>query len=492
VSLDFEVDRNHTLALYLQITEQIKDRISDGRLPANTRLPTVRQLAMDLGVTRLTIQNAYSTLQEKGWIEATVGRGTFVSNNIRARRPALPAAHYLTPDSVIDNLLQVSEVVGFRSLASAYPDPKLFPADEFWGTFAELRAQVEEITSYGSSQGDPTLRVEIAKMLVERDMHVMPDEILVTAGATQGLALTAQALAHPGEHVLVEEPTYLGLLHTLKAHGLIPVGVPLESTGPKLDILERLIVQYRPRFFYTIPNYQNPTGICMAAEVRTGLLAIAQRHGLLIIEDDIYARLAYDGPSPTSLMAVDTAGLVVHVSSFSKTLMPGLRLGYVIAPAPLREKLHSLRRAVDLCSPPFLQRALALFLRSGGFRRHMRRVLPIYRERRDAFCDAMRTYMPPAVCWHQPGGGFCAWLSLPRVPAMADLPQAALQQGWAYAPGEVFLTQPSAQCHLRLCFGNQTPESIRSGIAMLARLIRERLDVVTIPIPPQNDWMPLV
>lgn len=492
MSLELKVDRTHSLALYQQIVEQLKDRICAGRLPAGTRLPTVRQLAADLGVTRLTVQTAYGALQEAGWIESTVGRGTFVSHSLRPNTFGRALTANSSSDAVIGEILQVNQIIGLRSFASASPDPHLFPTDDFWQALAAQQKDILAATSYVSSQGDPQLRIEISRDLEDRGVRAAPDEILVVAGVTQGLSLVAQTIADPGDRVLVEQPTYLGLLNTLQATGLQPIGVPLDEDGPILEELERLIIQQRPRFFYTVPTYQNPTGGCIAPSRRQAVVDLTAAHGVTLVEDDIYGRLAYDGAAPLPLKTLDQADNVVYVSSYSKTLMPGLRLGYVVSPPRLAERLISLRRAADLCSPPLLQRALTQFLRQGGMRRHLRRVLPLYRERRDAFARACARYLPAEVQWRAPQGGFCTWLTLPNDRDFTDLEQAFLAQGWAVTPGDVFLADPQSQKSLRLCFGSQPPEAITAGIEVLGRLIHDRIHGRNRIRPVTPDWTPLV
>ncbi len=482
--------------LYRQIGAQIKEAIAEGRLPAGAQLPTVRQLAAELGVTRLTVQTAYAELQSGGWLEATVGRGTFVSAQatMQPRWNAVNGA--ATPAAVIGDILQMGQVQGMRSLASASPDPELFPEAEFWASLDAQRAHTALVGGYGPAQGDAILRIELAAHLSERGVEVAPDDVLVVAGVTQGVALAAQALAQPGESVLVEQPTYVGFLHQLRARGLQPVAVPVDADGPSLEVVAQLAAQQRIRFFYTIPSFQNPTGACMPAPARQALVALAETHGFTLVEDDLYAPLAYAEPAPPALKAFDHRGAVVYVNSFSKTLMPGLRLGYMVAPAALLDRLVSLRLAADLGSPPLLQRTLAGFLHGGGLRRHLKRVLPLYGARRDAMLQALRQTMPASVTWTAPSGGLCCWLTLPRRRALADLPQLLVEQGWAAAPGEVFLAQPAADLHLRLSFGTLPPEAIRRGVETLARIVREQLaqpaNERENPIGNGSDWTPLV
>ena len=490
MSLDFQLDRTNPVALYQQISEHLKARIGDGRLPAGARLPTVRQLASDLGVTRLTIQNAYSELQTAGWIESTVGRGTYVSHDVNGHSFGRGMVA-LTPDGVINDILQVNHIVGLRSMASASPDARLFPAEEFWATLAELQSDAVAMVSYSSSQGDPQLRVAISEDLAERGIDVTPDEVLVVAGVTQGLALISRTLAQVGDTILVEQPTYLGLLHTLKLHGVHAVGVSMDEQGPNLSEMEQAILQHRPRFFYTVPTFQNPTGLCMSLDRRLAVLELCANYGVMVVEDDIYGRLAYDAPSPPPLYSLDTRGQVIYVGSYSKVLMPGLRLGFVVAPQRWADRLLSLRRATDLCSPTLLQRTLAHFLHNGGLKRHLRRVLPIYRERRNTLVTSLQRNLPPSIQWHQPQGGFCAWLTMPSYHPFSDLEQALLRQGWAVTPGEVFLADASAQKSVRICYGTLTPDAINDGVNAVSLAIRERLSAAE-PAIRRGNWTPLV
>lgn len=486
------LNRTEGAPLYRQIGAQIKEAIADGRLPAGAQLPTVRQLAAELGVTRLTVQTAYAELQSGGWLEATVGRGTFVSSQT-ATQPRWSAVNgAATPAAVIGDILQMGQTQGLRSLASASPDPALFPESEFWASMEAQRPHAALVAGYGPAQGDALLRIELAAHLSERGVEVTPDDVLVVAGVTQGVALAAQALAQPGESVLVEQPTYVGFLHQLRARGLQPVAVPVDADGPSPEMVAQLAAQHRIRFFYTIPSFQNPTGCCTTPARKAQLLELADRLDFYIIEDDLYGWLAYDDAPPAPLKAADANQRVLYVTSFSKTLMPGLRLGMLVAPPALRERLTALRIAADLGSPLLLQRTLATFLHRGDFRRHLRRMLPVYRQRRDATLRAFDAFMPAGVQWTRPHGGLCCWLTLPHHPAMADVPRLVLQQGWAVAPGSVFLPEESANQHLRVCFGALPAESIRRGVEVLGGVISQQLARVSPKATTLDEWLPLL
>lgn len=488
MSLNLTLNRDTKLALYRQIAEQIKTQIGNGRLPANTRLPTVRKLAKDLSVTRLTIQNAYSELQADGWIEATVGRGTYVSPSVQRMSLQPTIGQYLTPDSALSDMLEINQIVGVRSMAMAHPDPSLFPTNEFWEHLNRLRPNAAQLFSYGPIQGDTELRVQVANLLNEKQITAVPEDIIITSGTMQAITLIVQAITNPGDTVLVDEPTFLGTLNILKAQRLNWHAVPLNEDGPDLEALEHALQKYRPRFYYTIPNFHNPTGISMSQETRLAIITLAEKYSCTIIDDNIYGPISFDGPEPLPLKALDKTGRVIYISGFSKALMPGLRIGYLVAPPHLRTRLLTLRRSTDLCSPELTQRALAHFLQDGGLKRHLKRVIPAYKERRDALMETLALHMPKTVQWTHPTGGFCCWVTLPYYFERGELYQVALQNGFAFTPGEAYLLEDDQYDHFRLCFGNQSTAGIRSGIRLLADLIRQRITEGKQP----SSWIPVV
>jgi DNA-binding transcriptional MocR family regulator len=488
MTIDLSIDRQSKTAVYQQIAEQIKTQISNGSLPPNTRLPTVRKLATLVGVTRLTAQNAYAELQADGWLEATVGRGTFVSSAVQPMRMTPQVGQFLTPDHAVDDMISLSKVLGVRSMAMAQPDAALFPIDEFWHHLDRLKPAAGELFGYGAIQGDADLRVEVAKMMGEVGITAVPGDILITGGAMQSVNLLSQALAKPGDTVLVEQPTFLGTLHILETQGLDWVGIPFDGAGPNLAALEQSLKTHKPAFYYTVPNFHNPTGISMDLPRRNGVLALMEAYDCVVVEDDIYGALAFDGPQPLPLKALDTENRVIYLSSFSKSFMPGLRTGYLLMPEPLQTRLLSLRRANDLCGPALTHRALAHFIRDGGLKRHLKRVLPVYRERRDALMSALASEMPAGVTWTRPEGGFCTWVTMPRLFGSGELYRLALESGFAFTPGEAYLLDDPDKEFMRLCFGSQTPAGIRAGVAFLGDLIRRQLEEEK----RQAAWLPII
>ncbi len=475
MSLAVSINRDASLPIYQQIAEQIKTYISNGRLPPGSRLPTVRQMAKNVGVTRLTVQNAYGELQADGWVESTVGRGTYVSQGIQPHTSLSSVGQYLTADGVLSDMMNINQMVGVRSLALAHPDENFFPTDEFWQHMMRLQPEAARLMGYGSIQGDAQLRVAITNLLSEKGIDALPEQIVITSGAMQAITLLARALAKPGDTAIVEQPTFLGTLNILEVHHLHPLGVSVDEDGLDLDELEQLVRRHRPRFLYTIATFHNPTGYYLSAERRRRLVQLARVYDFYIIEDGIYSNLAYDEAPPPPLATFDDHGRVIYLSSFSKELMPGLRAGYIVASDPaLRKQLLRIRRGTDLCDPIFTQRALAHFVNDGGLKRHLKRVIPLYRERRDTLIDSLRKFMPEEVEWTYPSGGFCSWVSLPSYFAPGEFYRTALRHGLAFTPGDAYEMRSGTTEYLRLCFGNQNTAAIRAGVELLSQLIKQQ------------------
>lgn len=493
--MQIDLDRKRREPLYQQLARSIQQRIRSGALPAGTRLPTVRQLAQQLNITRLTVHSAYAELQSGGWIEATVGRGTFVAQRIDAllTPPQAALGREVTPAGMLADILHMTQIPGLMGLAKADPAVELFPLRN-WQRANEmaLAAGGPELLSYTTAQGDLRLRAALAELVRERGLSAGPDEIVVTAGVSQGMSLIAEILARPGDTVFVEQPTYLGLLNILAARGIQAVGLPIDSEGLVVDALAEALETQRVAFLYTIPTFQNPTGVCMSPARRAALLDLAARHELLIVEDDIYGRLGYEGAPPPALKADDRRGHVIYLSSFSKSLMSGLRMGYAVAAPALVRRLVLARQAQDLCSPPLTQRALATFIEEGWLHAHIRRMLPRYRERRDALLRAMERFFPAGVFWTRPQGGFAAWVTLPFGLSVADLYLSAIGRGVAFAPGDVFNAAPDARPHLRLCYGAESPERITEAVTVLGALLRERGPCQTLPLADPGEYVPIV
>jgi DNA-binding transcriptional MocR family regulator len=490
--MQITLDRNGSLPLYSQLASEIQQRIKSGTLPPGSRLPTIRALAQQLNVTRLTIHTAYNELQADGWIESTVGRGTFVA--VQNTLPVSPAdlGSEVSVGGVLNDMLRMAQMPGIHSFAMADAAPELLPQREFRRALDDALTDGAALLSYGTSHGDPVLRSALVPVLAERGVQASPDEIMITSGVTQGLSLIAHTLAKPGDTVVVERPTYLGALNIFAQAGLRVLAVPCDEDGLDTRALEQVLETQRPRFIYTVPTFQNPTGCTMSPQRRAHLLELAQRYHTPVVEDDIYASLSFDGPVPPALAANDKQNLVIYASSFSKILLPGLRIGYLVAAPHWIARFVQAKQAADLCSPMLLQRTLAIFLQRGWLGSHLRRVLPAYRARRDALLDAMARYFPSGVRWTEPRGGFCVWVSLPTHLSVTDLYMASVERRVAFAPGDVFFADPSPRPYMRLAFSTMAPEHMAEAVRIMGDIIGSQMQRRSFVNESPAEYIPIV
>ncbi|TDQ44291.1 PLP-dependent aminotransferase family protein [Tepidicella xavieri] len=407
-------------------------------------------------------------------------------------------AHKMNP-SVIREILKVTERPGIISLAGGLPSPKTFPVEVFAEACAKvLRDDGRAALQYAASEGLPALREQVAAML---PWPVDPAQILITTGSQQGLDLVAKVLIDPGSRVLVETPTYLGALQAFTPMEPLIEGVASDDEGPVLQDLRhalgvaddpadappapdrRRLLRLDldpghdfPRFMYLLPNFQNPTGRSMSEARRAALSAEAQRLGLPIVEDNPYGDLWFDNPPPAPLTARHPQGCV-YLGSFSKVLAPGLRLGFVVAPAALYPKLLQAKQAADLHTPSFNQRVVAEVLKNGFLERHVPTIRALYRAQRDAMLASLDHEMQGlGVSWNRPDGGMFLWVRLPEGMSAIELLPRAVDKGVAFVPGAAFYADHADLRTLRLSFVTATAEQIQAGVAALAQAVREQQD----------------
>jgi len=486
--MHIRLQRDAKRPLYLQIKDQLEEEIEAGTLLPGTKLPATRTLADELDVSRITVSNAYAELEVEGLAEGRVGSGTFVRNPSSAEHP-LPGENpfdwrttLLRPSGVsasgmLADMLHLAQQPDLISFALGAPATDLLPVRPFRRSINRvLRRDGATALQYDDAVGYRPLRRAIAQRLSRTGPETRSNEVLITSGSQQGLDLATRVLAKPGIPVVTESPTYLGALDVFQSHGLDVVGVPVDDQGMRLDRLERVLDHHQSRLIYTITAFHNPTGTTMAEERRRGLLELADRYGAAVLEDGIGSELNYGGPLPPRLRALDEGHRVVFVNSFSKALLPGIRLGYLVASGPLREGLVAAKRATDLFTSSLLQRALYDFLAEGHLEPHLETVRAAYARRRDAMLDALSRYLPDGTRWTRPTGGLWLWVTLPRSIDTAQLYLTALDHGVAFAVGAVFFPQHPTSSSLRLNFAAHPVARIDEGLRRLGGAIREELD----------------
>jgi DNA-binding transcriptional MocR family regulator len=370
------------------------------------------------------------------------------------------------------------------ALTAGVPAPELYPRSAFLQIIvALLRSGDHELLGPCATAGHRPLREVIAKRMSQEGAPVTWDQILVTTGSQQGLDLLARAFLEPGDGVIIEAPTYLGALGTFGAAGARLLSVPLDEGGLRLDILEGLLARHRPKLIYTLPTFQNPSGVTQDLERRLGLLALAARYGVPVVEDDPYGPLYFHEPPPPTLKALDQRGSVIYLGTFSKIMFPGLRLGWIAAPRPVIERLARIKQRIDLYGNSLAQWATAAFIEAGHLEEHLAHVRSLYLRRRDAMVAALAEHCPD-LRYRVPDGGFNLWCHLPRDLKSRDLLAEAGQRGVAFAPGELFYAEGGGEHALRLNFSSQPESRIREGIVRLGQALEAlRARVAEAPTP---------
>ncbi|MET7650334.1 MULTISPECIES: PLP-dependent aminotransferase family protein [unclassified Streptomyces] len=383
--------------------------------------------------------------------------------------PPLAARVRSIGGSPVRDILAVTARPGMINFAGGLPAPELFDRE---GVAAAFRYALEEAPAqalqYATTEGEPILRERLAARTTARGLPTTADDLLVTTGSQQALSLLATALLDPGDTVLVEAPCYLAALQVFGLAGARIVPVPGDADGPDPEALAELVVRERPKLLYTVPNFQNPTGRTLPAERRAALASVAARHGLWIIEDDPYGELRYDGERVAWIAAhPDAHDRTVLLGSFSKVMAPGIRLGWLRAPAELRRACAVAKQAADLHTPTVNQLAAARYLAAFDLDAHVARVAAVYRERRDAMLAGLAEALPEGSVWTRPEGGMFLWARLPESYDTTALLPRVVAQDVAYVPGAPFYAGEPDRSTLRLCFVTQTPEEIAEGLRRL-------------------------
>jgi len=482
------LDRQSAIPLYQQIESYLRQGILSGSLPADTRLPACRQLAHDLGINRTTVENAYAELEADGLVFSRMGSGTYVlpanplptitKNNLDAPLPlwqqSLRDRDIVSKSDMVDEMLAAAGHPCPISFASGISDARQFPVEEFRKVLQTvMRRDKIAALEYGERTGYAPLRQGIAQILASQGLQAHPENILITAGSQQAIFLVAQVLLKPGDIILVEDPTYSAALDLFRTLGFQIVGIPMDGQGMQVEKLEKLLQQHHPKLIYTVPNFHNPTGTCLSSARRRQLIVLADRYNVPILEDDFVGDLRYEGHSQPSLKALDPGGQVIYVSTFSKMLMPGLRVGFIVADGPVFESLLNFKRLSDLATSTLIQRALDTYVTIGRYQAYLRRSGQTFRKRRDAMLDAINRHLPPSVFFDPPKGGLFVWLKLPQSLSAEKLLPVACKEGVAFAPGNLFFTDgASGDEWLRLNFASQTEEDIEEGIKRLGGAMR--------------------
>lgn len=457
--------------IYQQLAQYFRLQIESGRMAPGDRLPPTRDLARQLNVARISVVNAYAQLQADGLIAAHPGRGTFVTGG---RSPGSGAGSAWPPPGALNismrEMTRLARQPGVIAFSGGTPPEEFLPVEALRHAInVVLDRDGAAAVTYEESEGYLPLRSGVGEYVSSLGIRCHPDEVLITGGAQQALDLVVQTLLSEGDRLLTSNPTYLGMLDIAHVHRVIPVGIPLDAQGLRMDALEEAIREHQPGLIYVAPTHHNPTGTVMPLYRRRQLLMLAKRYNVPILEDAVYHELGYHDAPPPPLKALDEDGLVLHASGFSKILLPGTRIGYLIADGTIRDRLARVKYAADVCTPGLNQRAMHVYLASGALIGHLNRVRSELRMRCAAACAAAKKYLPPGSVWNEPTGGLYLWIKLPDDgPTAAELYVTAIHHGVAYAIGTLFHTDGSGNRHIRLNFAAHPPARIEEGFKRLS------------------------
>lgn len=385
-----------------------------------------------------------------------------------------------TGDSLIRDLLKLSRTgKSVISFAGGFPDPSTFPVEELRDVTRDILAAGAALAlQYGPTEGDPNLRDALIPWMAKDGITATRDNIVITTGSQQALDMMGKVFLESGDVVVVELPSYLGGLQAFRPYGVELLGVPQDDQGIDPVRLGELLANLRrqgrkPKFLYAVPDFQNPSGITWTGERRERLLDLAREFDTLVVEDNPYREMRFVGTAPPPIYGLDRTGRTIYLSTFSKTLAPGLRIGWVTAPEPVITQCVAVKQGMDLCGPAFTQAIAAELLRRGHLQRRLAGTVALYRRKCQAMVDALAREMPNGVSWTKPEGGLFLWVRLPEgMDAGAMLKTAVTEEAVMYVPGGAFHADGSGRNTMRLNFSYPSEDEIRSGIARLAALVR--------------------
>lgn len=382
--------------------------------------------------------------------------------------------------SAMRDLMALTERADVISLAGGMPDTSTFPPDSYASLMGAVAAgSCARALQYGPTEGLGVLKRCILEVMGAEGLSADPEEVLVTTGGQQVIDLACKTLIDPGDVIVCEAPTYPGAVPTFCAYQAQVVQVPIDREGMRTDELADTLQRLedagrRPKFIYTVPNFHNPAGVTLSRRRREQLVAIAAERELLVLEDNPYGLLRYEGEALPTLRSMQR-DFVIYASTFSKILSPGVRLGWAVAPAPVLAKMNIGKQSSDLCSSSISQYFVAAYFEAGAWEDYVRSLIEIYRRRRDVMLDALAEHLPREACWTHPEGGLFVWVTLPDYIDTTDLLARALEEHVAFVPGRAAYLDGRGGSEMRLNFSGVSEEEIREGVRRIGEIVREQV-----------------
>lgn len=468
---------------YEALAEDLAQSITTGTFKPGERLPSVRQASRAWQVSATTVFEAYYLLEARGLVRARERSGYYVASGGHAPAPEaaglvgeLDCALPVRVDELVYACLAASRDRGMIPLGSAFPSPQLLPLARLARTLARGAAAMDPWSTVDDiGPGSEALRRQIAQRYLADGMQVQAEDIILTNGAFEALDLCLRAVTRPGDAVLVESPTFYGALQALERCGLKAIEVPTcPRVGISLQMLGQALAMYRPAACWLMTNFQNPLGSSIPEAKKQKLVDMLAADGVPLIEDDVYGELYFDKRRPLPAKAYDRSGLVLHCSSFSKSLAPGYRLGWAL-PGRFLRKVARLKLSSSLSVSVPIQYGLCEYLARGGYDRHLRQLRACFQQQQAALADAVARHFPVGSRVSRPAGGYFLWVELPAGADALALQRAACELGISMAPGPMFSPRAAFGNCLRLNYGHPWNTAMAEAVATLGRLARSQL-----------------
>ena len=385
--------------------------------------------------------------------------------------------------SAMRDLMAVTARPEVISLAGGLPDTGTFPPDTFAAVTQRIAAEsCAKALQYGPTEGLAETKACIGEVMGVEGMHADPEDVVVTTGGQQVIDLVTKTLIDPGDVVIAEGPTYPGAVPVFSAYQADVVQVDMDADGMRVDLLEETLARLerdgrRPKFIYTVPSFQNPAGVTMSLARRRRLVELAHERELLVLEDNPYGLLRYEGEPPAPLYALDGGVYVMYLGTFSKILSPGVRLGWVVAPPPVLEKINLGKQSADLCTSTLSQLMVQAYFEHGRWEEYVDSLTNLYRARRDTMLDSLADHFPRQAHWTRPGGGLFIWATLPDFIDTTDLLARALRDNVAFVPGAAAFLDGRGHSSMRLNFSGCDEDAIREGIRRIGEVVTEQVEL---------------
>lgn len=470
------IDKNSKTPLYIQVSDCVKRLLEEGVIEVEDKLPPIRALANHLSVNNVTIVNAYQLLSDENVTYKVRGSGSYIAP--KSEELIAQISEFDNAENQVYQMKDAQMIVHDYTInfATATPKANLFPVTDFKKAINYvLDRDLGEAFGYQEAKGYLSLRQSISDYLLHQNIHSNSEKIQIISGAQQGLDIVAKSVLNYNDVVLVEAPTYSGAIASFRSRGVKIVQIPMLVDGVNMNKLEEIIKRYKPKMMYTMVNCQNPTGYTYSHKKKEELLVLAQKYNMYILEDDYVGELIYTKQNMMSLKSMDRNDHVIYIKSFSKILMPGLRLGFMIVPDILNQSVLSAKQATDISTSGLIQRAFDVYLRNGQWEKQLNQMKKIYYKRYQKMIEVLNKYLPRSVNYYVPKGGILFWIELPKNMDSRLFYDLMKNKEIAIVPGDMFYYMDRKSNAIRLSIAAVQEDEIEKGIVLLCNYLKDYL-----------------